>query len=124
MPEDRVPLMAAEGALPSRSIVIAHLINPSEKYWGVLLGLDASGMVLTGINVSSFDEWVRQVARGGPQALGLSTMFVPLFRIERIYLDSQVGEVESYAQRFERQVGVGVQSWLARTAAEDDEVPS
>lgn len=124
MTAERIPLRAAEGALPAQSIVIAHLINPSEKYWGVLLGLDASGMVLTGINVSSFDEWVRQVARGGPQALGLSTMFVPLFRVERIYLDDQVGEVQSFAQRFERHVGVTVQGWLTRSPAEEDEIPS
>jgi hypothetical protein len=121
---DRLPLRAAEGALPAQSIVIAHLINPSEKYWGVLMGLDASGMVLTGINVSSFDEWARQVARGGRPALGLSTMFVPLFRVERIYLDDQVGEVESFAQRFERHVGVSVHRWLTRPRGDDDEVPS
>lgn len=121
---DRNSLRAAEGALPARSIVLVHLINPSEKYWGVLLGLDASGMVLKGISVSSFDEWVRQVARGGPQALGLSTMFVPLFRVERIYLDDQVGEVEGFAQRFERHVGVSVQRWLTRSPGHDDEMPS
>lgn len=124
MHDKRQRPLAERQALQAGSVVIAHLVNPSEKYWGVLMGLDASGLVLTGINVSSFDEWVRQVARGGPQALGLSTMFVPLFRVERIYLDTQVGEVESYAQRFSRQVGVGVQGWLARALEEDDEVPS
>lgn len=124
MTENASPPVAGRRALGAGSVVIAHLVNPSEKYWGVLMGLDASGLVLTGINVSSFDEWVRQVARGGPQALGLSTMFVPLFRVERIYLDAQVGEVESYAQRFERQVGVGVHQWMARTLEDDGQVPS
>lgn len=94
------------------SIVIAHLVNPTEKFWGVLLNLDPSGLALRGINVSSFDDWMFQVGRREPQTLGLSTMFVPLFRIERIFLDEQIGEVESYRQRFEQQVGKAVESYL------------
>jgi hypothetical protein len=50
-------------------------------------------------------------------------MFVPLFRIERIFLDEQIGEVESYRQRFEQQVGVGVESYLG-LEAESSEEPS
>ena len=98
--------------LRPESVVIAHLVNPTEKFWGVLLNLDQSGLVLRGINVSSFDDWMFQAARQAPQALGLSTMFVPLFRIERIFLDEQIGEVESYRQRFEQQVGRAVESFL------------
>lgn len=111
---------AIDNPLTSGAVVLAHLINPSEKYWGLLRRLDGSGLVLTGINVSSFDDWARQVARGGPQALGLSTIFVPLFRVERVFLDDQVGEVESYSQRFERQTGVTVEEYLG---LEDDDTP-
>ena len=105
------------------SIVIAHLVNPTEKFWGVLLNLDQSGLALRGINVSSFDDWMFQVARQEPHSLGLSTMFVPLFRIERIFLDEQIGEVESYRQRFEQQVGMAVESYLGLTV-EDGTEPS
>jgi hypothetical protein len=105
------------------SIVIAHLVNPTEKFWGVLLNLDQSGLVLRGINVSSFDGWMFQVTRQDQQSLGLSTMFVPLFRIERIFLDEQIGEVGSYSQRFEDQVGMAVESYLG-LVAESDEEPS
>jgi len=94
------------------SIVIAHLVNPTEKFWGALLNLDPSGLALRGINVSSFDDWMFQVARQETHSLGLSTMFVPLFRIERIFLDEQIGEVESYSQRFEQKVGRPVESYL------------
>lgn len=109
--------------LKPNSIVIAHLVNPTEKFWGVLLNLDQSGMALRGINVSSFDNWMFQVARQEPHTLGLSTMFAPLFRIERIFLDEQIGEVESYSQRFEQQVGLAVEGYLG-LAAESDEEPS
>lgn len=103
------------------SIVIAHLVSPTEKFWGILGHLDQSGIVLRGINVSSFDDWMFQVSRQETQSLGLSTMFVPLFRIERIFLDEQIGEVESYAQRFEQQVGMAVEDYLGLQAVMDEE---
>ena len=113
------------------AIVIVHLINPTEKFWGVLLDLGVAGVALRGINVGSFDDWMSQAARRGDQTLGLSTMFVPLFRVERIFLDEPVGEVESYQQRFSRRVGVPVESYLGLDngdagggAGEDGEVPS
>lgn len=94
------------------SLVIVHLINPTEKFWGILQELGIAGVMLRGINVSSFDDWMAQAARQGDQTLGLSTMFVPLFRVERIFLDEAVGEVESYRQRFLRRVGVPVERYL------------
>jgi hypothetical protein len=97
----------------SGSLVIVHLINPTEKFWGLLQELGVTGVMLRGINVSSFDDWMAQAAsQGGDQGLGLSTMFVPLFRVERIFLDEAVGEVESYRQRFQRRVGVPVERFL------------
>jgi hypothetical protein len=108
--------------LTPNSLVIAHLVNPTEKFWGVLLSLDTSGLTLRGINVSSFDDWMFQIARQEERTLGLSTMFVPLSRVERIFLDEQVGEVESYRQRFEGNVGEAVESLLG--IDHDEEVPS
>ncbi len=109
--------------LEAASIVIVHLVNPTEKFWGVLESLDATGIVLRGINISSFDSWMMQVAGEGTPALGLSTMFVPLFRVERIFLDERVGEVESYRSRFEERVGQSVESYLGMVPG-DEEVPS
>ena len=105
--------------LKDETLVIAHLVNPTEKFWGVLLDLGPSGIVLRAIGVSAFDDWLVQVATGKGEALGLSTMFVPLFRVERIFVDEQVGEVESYAQRFERRVGMSVRAYLG---LDEDEV--
>lgn len=107
------------------AVVIVHLINPTEKYWGLLGELGVAGVTLRGINLTSFDDWMRQAARPGEQSLGLSTMFVPLFRVERIFLDEPVGEVESYRQRFERRVGIPVERYLGLEAVDDDsQVPS
>lgn len=104
------------------ALVLCHFSNPTEKFWGVLEGLDPTGLVLRGISLSSFDDWVTQIATNSEPSLGLSTMFVPLLRVERVYLDEQVGEVGSYAQRFEERVGASVESYLGLD--DSDEIPS
>jgi hypothetical protein len=104
------------------SLVILNLVAPSEKFWGVLLRLAGEGVTVRGINVGSFDDWARGLARGEP-SLDLVTMFVPLFRVERIFLDEQVGEVESYRQRFERMVGARLEPYLGIAVDETDERP-
>jgi hypothetical protein len=115
-------------ALPARlhpgDLVLVHVVNPNEKFWGVLVELDVAGVTLHGISVSSFDEWVSQAARRETAALGLSTMFVPLFRVERVFRDETIGQVESYAIRFERRVGVAVKDFLGLGVGEGEEVPS
>ena len=88
------------------AVVIVHLVNPTEKFWGVLERLEPVGVTCRGLNLDSLrglDD--RDRARARCRRSGSSTMFVPLFRVERIFLDEQVGEVESYRQRFERRTG-------------------
>ncbi|MCP4658805.1 MAG: hypothetical protein GY856_25620 [bacterium] len=89
-----------------------HLMNPSEKYWGVLESLAVPGLTLRGINLSSFDDWTRSIACEENPTMGLSTVFFPMPRVERMFLDEQVGEVESLCQRFERRVGMAVEEYL------------
>lgn len=108
------------------SIVIVHLINPTEKLWGVLAELSLHGVTVRALGVESFDDWMAQAVRGSEQTLGLATIFLPLFRVEKIYLDEAVGEVESYQQRFRRRVGVSVEEYVGLIAgdAEGGQVPS
>jgi hypothetical protein len=104
------------------ALVLVHLVNPTEKFWGTIDRLETVGVTFRGISLDSFEEWVTELARREPSGLGLATMFVPLFRVERIFLDEQVGEVESYRRRFERRVGERVESYVSvgdeRTEAE------
>jgi len=110
------------------TIVIVHLVNPTEKFWGILQDLGLAGVTMRGLNLSTFDDWMAQAVRPGDQTLGLSTMFVPLFRVERIFLDESVGEVESYRQRFATRVGIPVERYLGLEEGggeeESGEVPS
>lgn len=94
------------------SIVIVHLTNPPEKYWGVLESIAAYGVTLRSISVQSFDDWVRSLTYDDVPALGLATIFFPMTRVERMFLDEPIGEVESMSEDFERRVGRSVQSYL------------
>lgn len=94
------------------ALIILNLVNPKEKFFGVLSALSPAGVTMRGINLDSFDDWVRQVARDDEPNLDLITMFVPLFRVERIFLDEPSGSIKSYAQRFEDSVGQPIRTFL------------
>lgn len=100
-----------------QSLVIVNLVNPKEKFFGVLRALSAAGVTMRAINLDSFDDWIRQVARGEEQDIVMITMFAPLFRVERIFLDEPAGAIPSYAQRFEKAVGMTVAEYLGDAAA-------
>ena len=100
-----------EGFEPS-ALVIVNLVNPKEKFFGVLRALSSAGVTMRAINLDSFDDWIHQIARAEEQDIELITMFVPLFRVERIFLDEPAGAVLSYAQRFEQVVGRSVADYL------------
>jgi hypothetical protein len=94
------------------SLVIVNLVNPKEKFFGVLSALSPAGITVRAINLESFEDWMRQLARGDDPNLDLITMFVPLFRVERIFLDEPSGMIKSYGQRFEEVVGMTIQQYL------------
>lgn len=100
-----------EGFEP-RSLVIVNLVNPKEKFFGVLGSLSAAGITMRAINLDSFEDWIRELAGDDEPNLDLLTMFFPMFRVERIFLDEPSGAIKSYAQRFEDVVGVPIREVL------------
>lgn len=100
-----------EGFEPS-SLVIVNLITPKEKFFGLLRALSPAGVTMRAINLDSFDDWIRQIARDEEPDIDLITMFVPLSRVERIFLDEPSGSIKSYSQRFEDVVGHPVTAYL------------
>ncbi len=94
------------------ALVIVNLVNPREKFFGILSALSPAGLTIRAINLDSFDDWIRQLARNDELDLDLITMFVPLFRVERLFLDEPSGAIKSYQQRFEDVVGRSVQDHL------------
>ena len=92
-------------ALNEGDPVVLYLQSPKEKVWGLLLSLSAAGVVLRGIDLNSFDDWVRQEARRDEPYLGLSTVFYPMGRVDRMERDETIGPVVSCADRFMGEVG-------------------
>lgn len=100
-----------EGFEPS-ALVLVNLVNPKEKFFGVLRALSAAGVTMRAVNLDSFEDWIHQIARGDEAEIEMITMFAPLFRVERIFLDEPAGSIQSYSQRFEQVVGRSVQDYL------------
>ncbi|MEO1085855.1 MAG: hypothetical protein AAFY88_16580 [Acidobacteriota bacterium] len=102
------------------SLVLLHLVDPNEKYWGVLEELGMAGVTVRAINLSSLDDWMRSLSYEEDADLGVATIFFPLRRVERMSLDEPIGQVESLAQMFERRVGRSVQEVLGMVTAEPE----
>lgn len=101
-------------ALQNNQPIILNLVNPKEKFWGVLLSMTQVGVTFRGINLDTFDDFIRQAAKRSmdEQTVDLVTMFVPLFRVERIFLDEAAGAVQSYSSHFQEVVKMPVLDYL------------
>jgi hypothetical protein len=94
------------------SIVIVSLQTPREKVWGELLDVNTAGITMRGIDLNSFDDFIRQVLHPEGDRVGLATVFFPMQRIERIALDEPTGSLPSMADLFERRVGRSLKDYL------------
>ena len=94
------------------TLVLVHLVSPKEKYWGLLRSIGAAGVTFRGIDVALFDDWARQVRGAGEAELGLTTLFFPLQRVEKIFEDARVGSVAAYHERFLEIVGRDVREFV------------
>ncbi len=103
---------AAWRLMEVNSIIILSLTSPKEKVWGQLLMLDSAGVTVRGIDLASFDDFVRQILDQGEAAVGMTTVFYPMHRVERIAADEPSGEIPSLADRFRHKVGVTIREYL------------
>ena len=69
------------------ALVVVYLHSPREKVWGVLRELGPAGVSLRGIDVGSFDDWLRGHLSDDSPASAPSVTFDPLGRVEKILLD-------------------------------------
>jgi hypothetical protein len=95
------------------SIVIISLHTPKEKLWGSLVSMHAAGVTVRGIDLNSFDDFIRQVLDPEGERIGLPTLFFPMQRIERVALDEPHGSIPSLAERFQQRVGRSLRDYLA-----------
>jgi hypothetical protein len=95
------------------SIVVVSLHTPKEKLWGELLAIHSAGVTIRGIDLNSFDDFIRQVRHPEGDRVGLPTLFFPMQRIERISLDERSGSIPSMAEMFEQKAGRSLPDYLA-----------
>lgn len=81
--------------------VLIVLHSPREKCFGILQEINAAGVFLRGLDLNAFDDWTRALARDEP-FMGLSDLFFPLWRVERLARDERAGGVPSLAEQFEQ----------------------
>jgi hypothetical protein len=98
------------------SIVIVSLHTPKEKVWGELLAIHPAGITMRGVDLNSFDHFIRQINEPEGERIGLPTVFFPMNRVERISLDEPSGSIPSMAELFSRKVGRSLADYLAQFA--------
>jgi hypothetical protein len=111
---------SADAAKPSspflpRTIVVATLGNPREKFWGAILALTPEGLSLCGVELASFEDLVSMIKDG--EAFSASVIFFPMHRIERVELDLPDGNIPSLSQRFTSKTGMEPTSVLTMHGA-------
>ena len=91
--------------------VVLVLHSPREKCWGVLDEINAAGVFLRGLDLNSFDDWVRAVAHDEP-FMGFGDLFFPMWRVERIARDESAGGIPSLAEQVKQRTGRSIQELL------------
>jgi len=102
---------SSNSGMPSGSPVMVYLHSPREKVWGILQELNAAGAFVRGIDLNTFDDWIQSIVRG-ERNIGLTRVFFPMWRIERIALDETVDDIPSMADQFLSRVGLSIDEYL------------
>ncbi|HTT31967.1 MAG TPA: hypothetical protein VMH48_00055 [Methylomirabilota bacterium] len=98
------------------SIVVVSLHTPKEKVWGELLSINPSGITVRGIDLNSFDHFIRQINEPDGERMGFPTVFFPMNRVERVALDEPSGSIPSMDEVFARKLGRSLKQYLAQFA--------
>jgi hypothetical protein len=92
------------GGIEPGAPVVLILHSPREKCWGLLDEISGAGVFLRGLDLNAFDDFVRAVAHDEP-FIGLTDLFFPMWRIERLVRDEAAGGIQSLAEQFEQRTG-------------------
>jgi len=109
-------ILLVKTAMDPHSIVVVSLHTPKEKVWGELLAINPSGVTIRGVDLNSFDHFIRQINQPDGERMGLPTIFFPMNRVERISLDEPSGSIPSMNELFARKVGRSLSDYLAQFA--------
>ena len=102
--------------IQSGTFVVVVLHSPREKYWGRLDEIATAGVFLRGLDLNSFDDWVRALVHE-ESFVGISDLFFPMWRLERISKDENSGAIPSLHQQVEQRTGRTVEELLITKSA-------
>jgi hypothetical protein len=91
--------------------VVVYLHGPREKLWGILTDLNVAGVFLRGIDLNTFDDWTQMIIRG-ERNIGLTYLFIPMWRVERVTLDESIDDIPALADTFYARVGITIYEYL------------
>ena len=95
------------------ALVVVVLHAPRERLWGRILGLDAAGIALRGLDLMPWEEVLSLVRRGEADQVALGTRFLPMHRVEAMYLDEASSGAPSLAEVFLERTGQDPRTFLA-----------
>jgi hypothetical protein len=111
-------------SIEAGAVVVLYLAAPREQVFGVVLSLGMSGIVIRGISLASLDDWLRSFgaeADAHEGALGLTTSFYPMHRVERASLDEALGGIEPVQERFRERTGMSLLEFVGLADRDDGE---
>ncbi|MBD0370606.1 MAG: hypothetical protein ICV60_07220 [Pyrinomonadaceae bacterium] len=100
-----------ERGIKRGATVLIVLHSPREKCWGLLDEITAAGIFMRGIDLNAFEDWTQAVAHDEP-FVGLTDLFFPMWRVERLTRDEPSEGVPSLAEQFERRTGRKVEEFF------------
>ena len=94
-------------------LVVVVLQAPRERIWGRILGLDAAGIALRGLDLTPWEGVLALVRAGESDQVALGTRFLPMHRVEAMYLDEPSSGAPSLADVFRNRTGQDARAFLA-----------
>jgi hypothetical protein len=104
------PSLALPDPFSPGTVVVLTLTSPREKLWGALISVSGTGITFAGIDLNSFDDFIRILKSGEPASV--TTLFFPMHRVERIEVDSPNGGLQSMGERFEAATGARIEALI------------
>lgn len=101
--------------------IIAYLKEPREQIWGVLLRLEPAGLLIKGIDLNSFEDFLKQFPEAEARTIDLSTVFYPAARLEKILLDEASPAIPALCERFSRRAGLDIRDYLGMSDGKAEE---
>ncbi len=84
--------------------VVIVLQNPREKIFGIIDEISDAGVIVRGIDLNYFDEWIAAI-NGNEPTFPMQDSFFPMWRVERISLDAGTEGMPSMGEQFEQRTG-------------------